>query len=314
VKRTVFLTVFLIAILALAACVAPPVGTETAADSGAEAAEGAALGSPENPLVMSFVPSGDTQEIIAGGEVIEEMLEEMTGLSVESNVATSYAAVVEAMGAGNAHIGWLNTFAYLLANEKYGVEASLVTVRFGANSYLGQIVVQADSGLEALTDLAGTTMCWVDPLSTSGYIIPRVELQAAGIDPDNDFAEAIEAGSHNNVIIAVYNGECDAGATFVDARSGVEDELPDVKEKVISIAESPPIPNDNVSLIADMPEEMKAQIEEAMLAIAASEEGQAALNTVYSIETLEEVEDSFYDGFRVQLDAAGISVEDLAGE
>ena len=273
-----------------------------------------ALGSAENPLVMSFVPSGDTQEIIAGGEAIEQMLEEKTGLQIESNVATSYAAVVEAMCAGNAHIGWLNTFGYLLANEKCDVEPILATVRFGRPFYTGQIIVRADAGIESFEDLKGKVMCWVDPLSTSGYIIPRVVLQANGIDPDADFAKTVEAGSHNNVVIAVYNGECDAGATYVDARNAVEDEYPDVKEKVHVLAESPPIPNDNVSVSPDMPADLREKLQAALLEIAGTEEGKEALQTVYSIEGLEPIDDSFYDAFRAQLDAAGVSVEELGGE
>ncbi|HYN88323.1 MAG TPA: ABC transporter substrate-binding protein, partial [Ardenticatenaceae bacterium] len=59
------------------------------ADAGGEAATG-------DTIVMSFVPSGDTQEIIASGEEIAAMIEDITGLDIEANVATSYAAVVEA--------------------------------------------------------------------------------------------------------------------------------------------------------------------------------------------------------------------------
>ncbi len=309
-KRIALLTFLAVALLVVAGCAAPP--PPQAAGSEAAPAAGPALGTADNPLVMSFVPSGDTQEIIAGGEAIETMLEEATGLVIESNVATSYAAVVEAMGAGNAHIGWLNTFAYLLAHEKYGVEARIATSRFGSTSYKGQIITQADSGITTLADLKGKIFCWVDPLSTSGYIIPRVELQAAGVNPDTDFAKTVEAGSHNNVAIAVYNGECDGGATCVDARSSVEKDLPDIMTKVVVIAESPPIPNDGVSFAADLDPAMEDQIVAALLEIAQTEAGKEALNTVYSISGLEAADDSFYDGFRAQLDAAGISIEDLA--
>ena len=51
-------------------------------------------------LVMSFVPSGDTEEILASGEELAKMVSERTGYNVTSNVATSFAAVIEAMGAG----------------------------------------------------------------------------------------------------------------------------------------------------------------------------------------------------------------------
>ncbi|MFQ5595290.1 MAG: phosphate/phosphite/phosphonate ABC transporter substrate-binding protein [Anaerolineae bacterium] len=263
-------------------------------------------------LIMSFVPSGDTQEIITGGEAIERLLEEKTGYEIDTNVATSFAAVVEAMGAGNADIGWLNTFGYILAHEKYGVEVILATVRFGAPFYTGQIVVGADTGIETLADLKGKTMCWVDPLSTSGYVIPRVMLQAEGLDPDADFAKTVEAGSHNNVIIAVYNGDCDAGASYVDARSSVEDDFPDVKDKVVVIAESPEIPNDTVSVRKDLPADVVANIQNALLEISQTEEGQAALEEIYEISELTVKDDSFYDGFRATLDAAGVDIEEMA--
>jgi phosphonate transport system substrate-binding protein len=261
---------------------------------------------------MSFVPSGDTQEIIASGEEIAAMLSEMTGLTISANVATSYAAVVEAMGAGNAQVGWLNTFGYVLASERYDVDVALATLRFGEPYYTGQIIANADSGISSLADIAGKTMCYVDPLSTSGYIIPRIELAAAGVDVDA--LESQEAGSHPNVVSAVYNGDCDAGATYVDARTAVAEQFPDVNDKVIVVAESSEIPNDTVAFASDVPEEIRAQIVEGLLAIAETEEGKAALEQVYEIEGFQEVDDSFYDEFRTVLDASGISIEDLAGE
>lgn len=270
-----------------------------------------ALGTEENPIIMSFIPSGDTQEIIAGGEQLAKMISERTGLVVKANVGTDFAAVREAMGAGKAHIGWLNTFNYVLAHEKYGVEVALVTVRFGSTSYKGQIIVRADSGIQSLQGLKGKVMCWVDPNSTSGYIIPRITLKANGMDPDADFARTVEAGSHNNVVMAVYNGDCDAGATYSDARNSVEKNVPDVKEKVVVLLTTSDIPNDTVSFIKDFPADMRQKIVQALLDIAQTEEGKAALKTVYSIEGLQTVEDSFYDAFRADLSKAGINIEEL---
>jgi phosphonate transport system substrate-binding protein len=272
----------------------------------------AKLGTEKNPIVMSFVPSGDTQEIIASGDQLAQMIQDKTGLVIKANVGTDFAAVREAMGAEKAHIGWLNTFNYVLANEKYGVDVALVTVRYGSTSYKGQIIVRADSGIKTLDDLKGKVMCWVDPNSTSGYIVPRIMLKANGIDPDKDFAKTIEAGSHNNVVTQVYNGDCDAGATYVDARSSVEKDIPDVKEKVIAIATTADIPNDNVSFIKNFPQEERDKIVTALLDIANSEEGKKALNELYSIEGLEKADDSFYDGFRAELSKAGFNIEDLA--
>ena len=294
-KRFIFVALALVGILALAlsSCGQPKLGTE------------------QNPIVMSFVPSGDTQEIIASGDKLAQMISEKTGLVVKAEVGTDFAATREAMGAGKAQVGWLNTFNYVLAHEKYGVEVGLVTVRFGLSTYKGQINVRADSGIESLADLKGKVMCWVDPNSTSGYIIPRITLKANGVDPDTDFAQTIEAGSHNNVVAQVYNGDCDAGATYADARSSIEKDFPDVKEKVIVLAETTDIPNDSVSFIKELPDETRDKIINALLEIAASEEGQAALESLYSIAGLEKQDDSFYDAFRADLSKAGIDIEEL---
>jgi phosphonate transport system substrate-binding protein len=261
-------------------------------------------------LVMAFVPSGDTEQIVASGDQLAEMIAEQTGYAVESNVATSYAAVIEAMCADNAQIGWLNTFGYILANERCGVDVALATSRFGTTTYKGQIITRADSGIASLEDLAGKTFCRPDPLSTSGWIIPSITLAAAGVDPATDI-EVTDVGSHDNVVTAVYNGECDAGATFVDARSTVEEDIPDVSDQVIVITESADIPNDTVSFGPDVPDDVRANVVAALLDIASTEEGQAALEELYEIEGLEEVADSFYDAFRVDLDASGYSVEDF---
>ena len=61
-----------------------------------------------------------------------------------------------------------------------------------------------------------------------------------------------------------------------------------------------------------MPADTREKLVNALLEIAASEEGQAALESLYSIAGLEAADDSFYDGFRADLSKAGINIEDLA--
>jgi phosphonate transport system substrate-binding protein len=239
------------------------------------------------------------------------MLKEETGLEIESNIATSYAAVVEAMGAGNTHFAWLPTFSYILAKEKYDVEPLLVVGRYGGNTYGSQIIARADSGIEELSDLAGKSFCRSDPVSTSSWIVPKVMMAAAGV-PEADLTKIVEAGSHDAVVAAVYNGDCDAGATWIDARGEVEEEYPDVMDAVVVIDTSADIPNDNVSVIASVPDETADQIKTALQTIVQTEPGLEALGELYGVETLDEVDDSFYDDFRATLEESGLRVEDLA--
>src|SRR3972149_8247727 len=69
------------------------------------------LGTADNPLIMGFVPSGTAQEILTGGEAIAKQITDLTGYQIKVFQATSYSALVEAMGSGNAQIGWVAPFS-----------------------------------------------------------------------------------------------------------------------------------------------------------------------------------------------------------
>ncbi len=276
------------------------------------APKAAELGTAENPIVFAFVPSADTQEVIESAEKISEMISEKTGYVIKGEVGTSYSAVIEAMGTGKAHMGTLATFAYILAHEKYGVDCALVSVRYGSPYYKGQIIAGVDTGIEKLEDTKGKTACWVDAASTSGYIIPRIMLKAVGVDPDTDLAQQTEAGSHDAVALSVYKGDCDFGATYIDARDRLEEDYPDVKEKTFVVTESPEIPNDGLQFIKDFPSDMRENIVNALVELMETEEGVEAMGAAYGWEGVEKKDDSFYDEFRAVLEASGINIEELA--
>jgi phosphonate transport system substrate-binding protein len=170
-----------------------------------------ALGSEANPIQVYFVPSVEAQVITTGGEVMAAALKEATGLNFEVFVPTSYAATVEAMCAAPASsMGFIPAAGYVIANGRCGVEVSAAAVRRGWPVYWTAYIVRRDSGIRTFNDLAGKSWAYPDAGSTSGFIFPSVELTQAGIEP----GERVEAGSHNNVVTAVYNGEAEFGTTF----------------------------------------------------------------------------------------------------
>ena len=271
----------------------------------------AELGTEENPLIWALVPSGESDTVLSGFDAVTDIIYDETGIVIEPFVATEYAGVIEALSSDppNAHIASLATFAYLVAAERGVAEAELVAVRYGSPTYTGQIFVRADSGINSLADLAGKTFCRPDPLSTSGWIIPSVELQAAGVNPETDLAEVVDAGSHDAAVAGVYNGDCDAGSSFVDARSNLEEDYADVMEVVKVIHTSVEIPNDGVQYHPTVSQELRDQINQVLMSMGATEVGAEALDTAYEWSELVERGDDFYDPFRQVLDAAGVDIE-----
>jgi phosphonate transport system substrate-binding protein len=174
-------------------------------------ADEAAIGSPERPIKVLFVPSVDVDQIISGGDVLANALTEATGLSFEVSVPTSYAATIEEMCASpDDTIGFIPALGYVLANNRCGVTAGAAAVRRGLSWYASQYVVPFDSPAESLADLAGLTWCIPEFGSTSGYLYPQAELLDEGIE----VGEIIEAGGHNGSVLGVYNGDCDFSTSF----------------------------------------------------------------------------------------------------
>ena len=278
---------------------------------------GAALGTNDNPLKMAFVPSSDSQKVLASGEPIGRLLERETGLKVKVSVPTSYAAVIEAMSANNVDVGWLAPFAYVLARDKFGSEVILASVRGGSKTYTGQVLVHADSGITDLQGLQGKKFAFVEPGSASGFLFPNALLAQNGIDYKAFFSETTFAGGHDKVVIAVYNKQVDGGATYgdsvegqtTDARTTVQSTLPDVLEKVKPIAKTEPIPNDTVSVRKGLAPDMVTKIRDGLLKVAESEEGKTALKDLYRIDGLAPSADADYEPVRKAAKALNLNLE-----
>ena len=260
-------------------------------------ANASSLGSRENPLRMMFVPSGDSQVILEGGQKIGRRLEKATGLYFKTSVATSYAAVIEAMGAGKVDIGWLATFSYVLAQEKYGVEIILIVIRFGSPFYRGQIMVGANSGINKLANLKGKTFAFVDPASTSGHLYPKSLLLSIGFDPKTFFSKSVFVGSHNAVVLSILKGEVDGGAAYDDARATVAKSFPRIFEKVKVVAYTQNIPNDVVAVRKGLDPALKHSVKEGLKYLSKTSDGSKVLKKIYGISGLADL-DAFFDPVR----------------
>src|SRR5436190_1158711 len=307
----------------------PPPICDKLPDAPAAPAAGA-LGSTDNPIVITFVPSGDTGKITKAGTAIADCLSQMTGLTFKMEVGTTFAASIEAMGAEKAQVSFMNTFSVLLAEQKYGVIPALVAIRnYNTNDidpdkglagqpqpfYRGQFIAGADKGINSFADLKGKSFCFVDPNSTSGYIVPRIVLKANGVDPDTDFSATQNAGSHNNVAIAVYKGDCDAGVTFVnvltDTSANLAATYPDIATKVVVFADTDRIPNDGMQFIKSLDPKLQAVIVEGMLAMAKDPGGKAVLKSLYNYDSFQPVQPDFYNDFASVLKKAGVDPASL---
>lgn len=312
---------------AAAQAAADAAATQAVMDAAATEAAMPKLGSPELPITMAIAPSATSDELIASGNTIADLLSAETGLTIKAVVPTNYKAMIEAMCSGNAQVGWLPPFAYLVAHESMAkdkdgkdvpcADVAYIALRNGLDHYATQFIARAADGFTAGTDVSalkqfeGKKPCWTDPFSASGYVIPASLIAKEGVKTKT----AAFVQGHPTVVRAVYaGGICDFGATFVDARtnSAVQKDLPDVSDKVIVVYQTDNIiPNDTVGFAYDVPADMRATLAAALDKVSKTEAGAAALKKLYSIDGIQATDDTFFDEFRVLLAASGIDVASL---
>ena len=270
------------------------------------------LGTEENPIIWALVPSGNTQELLAGADRVIDLLEERTGYRIQAVIADDYAEVVAAIDSAPpaAHMAALNPLGAIVAADRGAAEVVLVSLRDGLPYYEGQIIASAESGISELSGIEGTVFARVDPTSVSGWIIPQIVLLAEGIDPEEDI-QLLDAGSHPAVVQAVASGASATGATYVDARKELTEDIPDIVERVVVVSTFGPIPNDGIQLSTAIPPEVGDTIVQALLDLVATEEGAEAIAEVYDWNDLVPQNDDFYDPLREIIEASGIDLGSL---
>lgn len=274
------------------------------------------MGTKDNPIKFFLIPAQDMQALSDNGKVLEKFLTKDIGLEVRVDLPVSYIAVVEGFGSKRADAAIINTFGYILAHEKYGVEARLMLMNRGRDEYYGQIITRTDSKIKTIKDIDKKKFAYVDPASTSGYLLPMRLFKAEGVKTKDH----IFSGRHDTVVTAVYQGQVDAGATFYtppddegpkDARMLVKTQFPDVYEKIKILKLTGPIPNDPVVFRKDLPEEIKIKIINSLSKYIKTEEGAKVLLAMYHVTDFKKAEDKDYDKVRGYLKDLGQTAQDF---
>ncbi|MEL6415205.1 MAG: phosphonate ABC transporter substrate-binding protein [Pseudomonadota bacterium] len=153
----------------------------------------------------------------------EAYLEERLGVDVELFPASDYAGVLQGLLAGQLEFAGLGSSGYagIVLQDPDAVEPLYTTMQIdGSLGYYSVMYSRADSGIDSFEAMEGRSLAFADPNSTSGYLVPSYEL-AQEIGPlEGYFGETGFGGGHEQAVVAVLQGQYDAGVTWT---SGVGD-------------------------------------------------------------------------------------------
>lgn len=223
----------------------------------------------------------NAQDRLASNECFRAYTEELLGVPTRLFTPADYNGVIQGLLGGTLDLAWLgaSSYAAIWLNDVDAVEPVLVKTNLdGSYMYYSIGFARADSGITSLDDMQGRSFAFADPNSTSGYLIPLVELPEAGYSmTEGEFFSRIAfSGGHEQSIIGVLNGDFDAGVVWADGQGEWEDGynsgalrratdsgIVDMND-IVEIWRSRPIPEGPIVLRSALPQEVKDQMIELM--------------------------------------------------
>jgi phosphonate transport system substrate-binding protein len=171
-------------------------------------------------LVIAIYAGGDNPNGQKAAMIpLQKYLEKKLGIEVEYNYSTDYTSVIEALRAKKAHIAYLSPFSYILASQRHDITPIVTMGENGKpHMYHSVIFTNYNTHLNSMADVKARakslTLCFADPASTSGHLIPRAYLVSIGLNPDNNaFKQTIFAGTHPASVLSVASGKIDVGCS-----------------------------------------------------------------------------------------------------
>lgn len=257
------------ATLGLAAALASTALTATAQDWRAQL-----------PVLRIGLLGGENEsDRLRNNECMRTQLSERLGVPVELFPAPDYAGVIQGLVARQLDFAGLGASAYaaIYLQDPEAVDPVFVSAEAdGSLGYVAMMYVRADSDIHSLEDMRGRSLAYADPNSTSGYLVPQFELRQAGINDAEYFSSTGFGGGHEQAVIAVLQGQYDAGVTWTSGqgeaaegftrgnlRRMVENGLLNMADLRI-IWTSNTIPNGPWVVRRDMPAEARAIVEDWM--------------------------------------------------
>ncbi|MEO3692280.1 putative selenate ABC transporter substrate-binding protein [Roseateles paludis] len=226
----------------------------------------AGLAQAQQVFRVTVIPDESPTELARKAEPLVKYLEAKLGMKVEFTPVTDYAAAVETLINQKVQLAWFGGFTFVQASVRSGGKV-IPLVQREEDERFKSVFITADPAIKTLADLKGKDVSFGSQSSTSGHLMPRSFLLAAGLEPERDFKRVAFSGAHDATIAAVAAGKVQAGALNVSVwEKFVADKKVDT-DKVRVFFTTPPYFDYNWTVSSSMPEALRNKLAQAFLAL-----------------------------------------------
>ena len=208
---------------------------------------------------ITAIPDESPTELARKSAPLAAYLERKLGVKVEFTPVTDYAAAVEALANKQVDLAWLGGFTFVQASHRSGGKV-VPLVQREEDEKFRSVFITTNPDIRSLADLKGRNLSFGSQSSTSGHLMPRSFLLAAGIDPDRDLKRVAYSGAHDATVAAVASGKVDAGALNISVWDKLVADKKVDPAKVRVFYTTPAYYDYNWTVHADMPAARREQL------------------------------------------------------
>lgn len=249
------------------------------------------------PLRISVAAIVSPQGTAESYQPLLDYLSQASGRPVELVQRRTYQETNDLIERGEVDVAFVCTSAYLAGRDDFGLELLAAPEVEGESVYHSLLIVPAGSSATSMADLEGMVFAFTDPISFSGRAYPTYLVQQLGQTPETFFSRTFFTYSHDDAIRAVADRLTDGAAVDSLVYDFALERDPSLAERVQVIHKSPPFGIPPVVVSPDVRPQQRTMLQEALLAMNDSPEGQAALRAL-GLDGFVSIEDSAYDGAR----------------
>jgi phosphonate transport system substrate-binding protein len=233
-------------------------------------------------LQFGLVPPPSFVGVEAHVNALLRWVGDRAGVMLVRRQVASYDDLARLLRGEVLNVAWLPPIPFARLEVEGVVRELACADRGGGDALVSVLLARAGSSLATLEDLRGKRVAWVDPLSATGYVVPRMRLAASGRPPAGFFAKETFFGSHRAVVRAVLDGVADVGATYAgleDGRlaRGAWTDLGAIADDLAMVETFGRVPSDVIAVHSRVPEPVAQALAEAF---EATREDPAALEAV----------------------------------
>jgi phosphonate transport system substrate-binding protein len=246
-------------------------------------------------LTVALLPRYSVELVNKRTNELAKYLSDQLGKEVKPIITSDSQEFKRRILSGEITIALEDPMMYVQVSDVH--EAVATVIKNDMSKLRGVIVVRKDSPIEALQEIKGKTISIAGKESAAGYLSQKITLQDVELLPGRDYTvvTAVE-NKHENVILAVYTGDVDAGFVRRMSIKQVSRFIP--IDKIRILAATAWLPHWALSVNANLPTILKDEIADAVIDLRSD----STVATSFKINGFQSASDYSYDPVREALE------------